>query len=184
MLPAETRDRLGKLIPRLASDQDGEVVATARAIERTLRAAEADWHSLAAIIVGRRTGWVPPGAARAAAPQSGRFSYADAFKQAEPLFEGPPHPDALTGRFGLAVYSAERTEPWWEVARHILLLDRTVPKKLGGKHLEPWQKALLKTFINDLRLPTNRHVEWIERTVARLHQGRDAAAKASERAAA
>ena len=41
---------LRKLIPRLASTHDGEVVATARAIERTLCGAGADWHDLAAAI--------------------------------------------------------------------------------------------------------------------------------------
>ena len=40
--------QVSKLIPRLASDHDGEVVATARAIDRTLKAAGADWHDVAA----------------------------------------------------------------------------------------------------------------------------------------
>ena len=41
---------LSKLIPRLASSHDGEVIATARAIERALHGAGADWHDLAAAI--------------------------------------------------------------------------------------------------------------------------------------
>jgi hypothetical protein len=36
-----------KLIPRLASNFDGEVVATARAIDRSLRANGRDWHDVA-----------------------------------------------------------------------------------------------------------------------------------------
>ncbi len=40
-------ERLGKLIPRLASDHDGEVVATVAAIGRTLQGAGLDWHDLA-----------------------------------------------------------------------------------------------------------------------------------------
>jgi hypothetical protein len=40
------------LIPRLATDQDGEVVATARAIQRTLGSAGLDYHDLAASIAG------------------------------------------------------------------------------------------------------------------------------------
>jgi len=40
--------KLAKLLPLLASDKDGEVVATARAIDRTLRAAGLDLHALAA----------------------------------------------------------------------------------------------------------------------------------------
>jgi hypothetical protein len=39
--------QIGKMIPRLASEYDGEVVATVRAIERTLKAAGRDWHDLA-----------------------------------------------------------------------------------------------------------------------------------------
>jgi hypothetical protein len=38
--------QLGKLIPRLGSNYDGEVVATARAIARVLRVAGHDWHDL------------------------------------------------------------------------------------------------------------------------------------------
>ena len=42
--------KLAKLIPRLASTHEGEVVATARAIERTLRGAGLDLHSLASAV--------------------------------------------------------------------------------------------------------------------------------------
>ena len=45
-------DRLGMLIPLLASNHDGEVVATARAISRTLASAGADWHDLASAVTG------------------------------------------------------------------------------------------------------------------------------------
>jgi hypothetical protein len=41
---------LGKLVPRLASSHDGEVVATARAIGRVLEAEKLDLHDLAVII--------------------------------------------------------------------------------------------------------------------------------------
>lgn len=47
---APVAPRLAKLIPRLATDHDGEVVATVRAIERTLRAAGLDFHTFAASI--------------------------------------------------------------------------------------------------------------------------------------
>jgi hypothetical protein len=39
--------KIAKLIPLLASDHDGEVVATARAIDRTLKSAGLDLHDLA-----------------------------------------------------------------------------------------------------------------------------------------
>ncbi len=44
---APITDKLSVLIPRLASDKDGEVVATARAIGRQLAKAGTDWHDLA-----------------------------------------------------------------------------------------------------------------------------------------
>jgi hypothetical protein len=43
----EVAPLVSKLIPRLASDHDGEIVATARAIGRVLKAAGRDWHDLA-----------------------------------------------------------------------------------------------------------------------------------------
>jgi hypothetical protein len=49
-VPATITPTLGKLIPRLASTHDGEVVATARAIERLLKSNGGDWHDLAAAI--------------------------------------------------------------------------------------------------------------------------------------
>jgi hypothetical protein len=42
------RTKLIKMVLRLSSDQPGEVVAAATAIERTLRAIGADWHDLVA----------------------------------------------------------------------------------------------------------------------------------------
>ena len=39
--------KLAKIIPMLSSPNDGEVVNTARAIERTLKGIGADWHDLA-----------------------------------------------------------------------------------------------------------------------------------------
>ncbi len=46
-LPSLLMQRLSHLIRRLASNYDGEVVATVRAIERTLVADGRDWHDLA-----------------------------------------------------------------------------------------------------------------------------------------
>ena len=42
--------KLAVLVPRLASDHDGEIVATVRAIRRTLAGAGADLHDLAAAV--------------------------------------------------------------------------------------------------------------------------------------
>jgi hypothetical protein len=52
MIDSGTVERLEKLIKLLTSDKDGEVVAAARAIHRTLEGAGADTHELAARIKG------------------------------------------------------------------------------------------------------------------------------------
>ena len=42
-LPPEVRERIGKLAPRLASEFEGERIATVAAIDRVLKAAGFDW---------------------------------------------------------------------------------------------------------------------------------------------
>jgi hypothetical protein len=49
-LPVTLIPTISKLIPRLASNHDGEVVATVRAIERVLKSAGHDLHDLAAYL--------------------------------------------------------------------------------------------------------------------------------------
>jgi hypothetical protein len=46
-METEITPMLRKLIPRLASDQPGEILATVAAIGRVLRARGCDWHDLA-----------------------------------------------------------------------------------------------------------------------------------------
>lgn len=50
MAMSDLAPRLAKMIPRLASDHPGEVVATVAAIRRTLEAGGLDLHALAAAI--------------------------------------------------------------------------------------------------------------------------------------
>ena len=45
--------KLAKLVPMLSSNQPGEVAATARAIERTLKSAGADWHDLTKLLTDK-----------------------------------------------------------------------------------------------------------------------------------
>jgi hypothetical protein len=54
MLAAMNTDKLGKLIKMLSSSNDGEVVAAAHAIMRTLEAEGADIHTLAERVEGRK----------------------------------------------------------------------------------------------------------------------------------
>jgi hypothetical protein len=53
-LPTAVRERLGKLVPLLSSNQDGERVGAVAAIDRVLKSAGLDWHDF--------TGWItaPP----------------------------------------------------------------------------------------------------------------------------
>jgi len=47
--------KLGRLIPLLASDKEGEALATVRAIGRTLKAAGSDFHAFAKAVIEPRT---------------------------------------------------------------------------------------------------------------------------------
>jgi len=72
MTPALAR-RLGKAVALLGSPQDGEVIAAARAIGRTLDAAGIDWHRLATLVsaeAARRT--APAFTFRTTAPRTAR----------------------------------------------------------------------------------------------------------------
>lgn len=56
MLSRETARKIVKLLPMLASDQDGEVASAARATSRALAADGLDWHDLAQILFSRAAG--------------------------------------------------------------------------------------------------------------------------------
>jgi hypothetical protein len=58
-IPPDVVDRVAAIMPRLASDHDGEVVATARAVVRVLSSAGCDLHDLTAAF--RQVSIVPPG---------------------------------------------------------------------------------------------------------------------------
>ena len=44
---------VARLIPRLGSPFDGEILATVRAIERTLKSQKLDWHDIAAAVTAQ-----------------------------------------------------------------------------------------------------------------------------------
>jgi hypothetical protein len=44
---------VARMIPRLGSPHDGEIIATAKAIERTLKSQKLDWHDVAAAVVAQ-----------------------------------------------------------------------------------------------------------------------------------
>ena len=49
-LPFAVRDKLGKLLPMLSSDNDGERAGAVAAIARVLKKHNRDWHDLAAML--------------------------------------------------------------------------------------------------------------------------------------
>jgi hypothetical protein len=54
------RDKLGKLLPMLSSDHDGERVGAVAAIQRLLKSHGLDWHDLAASIIATPAAREPP----------------------------------------------------------------------------------------------------------------------------
>jgi hypothetical protein len=58
VIPPTVVDRVAAILPRLASNHDGEVVATARAVVRVLNSAGCDLHDLTAAF--RQVSIVPP----------------------------------------------------------------------------------------------------------------------------
>ncbi|KQQ23702.1 hypothetical protein ASF53_05085 [Methylobacterium sp. Leaf123] len=177
MIPPDVSDKLTKLIPLLGSDNDGEALGAARAIGRTLQAAGLDFHALA--------DRVRPGAAevprivyRDVPYATPHYNYADSFRQARPPVSPHEPADALTRSFGLPIYCEERLSPWWDVGSHCLTLNRTIPKKYGGRFLREFEVAIIRDIVRGVRTPTNAQASWLETVVARCHQARDAQRRA------
>lgn len=83
MIARALAQRVAKLVPLLASDKDGEVVAAARAIARTLGTAGTDLHDLADTLNRMQTvsGPRPPDeAASKRARPSAAWNYANEFR--------------------------------------------------------------------------------------------------------
>jgi hypothetical protein len=62
-LPAAVREKLGKLLPMLSSNHNGERVGAVAAIERVLKSNGFDWHDLTGLITS------PPAAAPSPPPR-------------------------------------------------------------------------------------------------------------------
>lgn len=154
MIPAATLERLAKFLPRLASEHDGEVVATARAIGRTLAAVGLDWHTLAAAIQAS-----PVEASIGGTPK--RSSPSSAPKDSDP--------SASCTRPGMRLWDTQRIEPWGHAAGYALTLDWTIPKAFGGRFLSKAERGRLKEFERSARV-TNADAAWIEEVVALAHK--------------
>jgi hypothetical protein len=153
-IPAATLDRLAKLLPRLASEHDGEVVATAHAIGRTLTVAGLDWYALAEAIEAS-----PFRSSMAAAPK--RSSPPSASKDSDP--------SAPCSRPGMRLWDTQRVEPWSRAAGYALTLDWTIPKAFGGRFLTKAERDRLKALEGLVRV-TNADAAWIEEAVTLAHK--------------
>ncbi len=147
-IPAETIERLQKLIPRLASDHDGEVIATVHAISRVLSAAQLDWHDLARAVQ-------PP-----KPPNVFEVDLDECMRRATERPD-PSAPDATAQKWGLPIWGTKKVEPWNVVASHCLQMSWAIPKKFGGKFLTERDKDRLRRFEKWGRV-TNADAAWIE----------------------
>lgn len=188
MIPRETAAKLAKIIPRLATEHEGEVVATVGAISRTLAAAGLDWHAVAKAI--EDAGCAPEITLDGSGTQSFRWSgfqdFAKAWNGPAPDRQprpDPDAPDARSRRAGLPIWGVQKIEPWWVVAGHCLQLDHAIPKAFGGKSLTKAEKDRLRTVQRHGPV-TNADAAWIEDIVTQCHTARDAWRARDRKAAA
>ncbi|MFE1603337.1 hypothetical protein [Methylobacterium sp. ID0610] len=168
MIPLPTAQKLAKLIPLLASDQGGEVVATARAIGRSLSAAGLDLHALAAFIEETSAR-----AAEAARSPLDNIDFNAIFAQWDQE-KAEKAPAAPSKRGGLPIWGTSQIASWDQVVEHCLALDWAIPKVEGGRFLSKADRARLKIFRSWRNRPTNADAEWIEGVLNRCHEVRDA----------
>lgn len=188
MIPAEVATKLAKIIPRLATEHEGEMVATVSAISRTLAAAGLDWHAVAKAI--EDSGCAPEITFDGSGTHPFRWSGFQDFAEAwsNPAADrnrrpDPDAPDARSRRAGLPIWGVKKIEPWWIVAGHCLQLDHAIPKAIGGKSLTKAEKDRLRTVQRHGPV-TNADAAWIKGIVIRCHTARDAWRARDRKAAA
>jgi hypothetical protein len=141
---APISDRLGKLIRMLSSDRDGEVLAAAKALNRTLQSAGADLHVLAAVIEK------PTKLSPAEMRQIYDAGFKDGLRKAENAQHGPADFRNIDG------------SPCWN---EIALWCQQRNEKLNEKE---------RKFIDDMagltvwREPTEKQAQWLKSIFYRL----------------
>lgn len=166
MIPASAVSRLAKLLPMLSSDNDGEAMAALRMVRKALADHGADLHDLTETVVHGKIVMAP----RSPEPP---HNYADTYGGADRSGPHDFHPSARTRKFGLPIWHHGEIIPWWDVARECLRLNKSIPKKLGGRFLLPVHVTLLTAIEQQQKWPTNDQASWIETVIARCHQARD-----------
>lgn len=178
MIPAEIATKLAKIMPRLATEHEGEVINAVRAISRILVGAGLDWHAIAKVI--EEAGCAPEIVLDGSGTQPFRWSGFQDFEKAwadsatntkaKPDLDAPDKPSR---RWGLPIWGMQKIEPWWVVAGHCLQLDHAIPKAFGGKSLSKADKDRLRA-VQKHGPVTNADADWIESIVAQCHAARDA----------
>jgi len=134
-LSPDTAARLVKLVPMLSSPVQGEVAATAAAVERTLKSGGADWHDLAATLAGGPM----PKSVKLPGPM---------------LF---PKIDLLTRDATIAWMSAIAAQPWateWEASFCISIADQTYRqphRSFSPKQVKACNALLRRAFAEGVR---------------------------------
>ena len=120
--------KLDKLLPLLASDKDGEVVAAARAVGRTLAAAGLDFHDLAAAVAAPAVSsgrWPPTDEIRhrwADIPRNERTAWLTAMQRSGVL-------SPWEENFVDSILAQQLYRPWAELSlKQRTILDRLVRK--------------------------------------------------------
>ena len=169
MIPAEIATKAAKLLPMLSADHDGEVIGAARAIDRVLKAAGLDWHTLAETVTRSAPSPIDLSAFRGFTPSATALD--------------PNAPEAPARKPGLPIWGVKKVEPWCVVAGHCLDLEWAIPKASGGKFLTPAERQKLRA-VRRYGPVTNADAAWIEEVVVRCHKVRDRWRAPAGRAAA
>ena len=160
MIPAEVAAKLAKILPRLGSEHEGEILATVAGIGRTLAAAGLDWHALAAAVEASA------GGPRAFDLSTFADVMAEAAQETAARDEARRAPDAPAQTWGMKLWE-DRLEPWSTVAQQALALDWTFPKAQGGRVLTKDERERLKVWERGGRL-TNADANWLAGVIDRL----------------
>ncbi len=137
MIAPTAIEKISAILPRLASDHDGEVVATARAVSRVLASAKSDWHDVVAAFERGAKALEPPKEQPRRQPAS------------------PPEWIDLTAsereRWLLAIVEFVRVSAWERsFARSVLAQHRRV--EMSERQIVILDRLLAKAFADGVRL--------------------------------
>lgn len=165
-MKADLSERLAKLIPMLATDQPGEIVATVLAIRRALDANGMDLHDLVKCL-GARPAFDPVeyAAQERRAARQRRYT----------------HPEGFCADHGMETREGF-VKSWHVVAAELLKLNR-IPKRYGGQCLMDHQIKILERA-REGRTITNAEASAIERMDSMLRSAERAQAAERRKKAA